>query len=190
MSRNQDFSLKSSKATLSSKLSSLRCCKSTQSCLEQKFHRCCLFLLLSSNDISRPNLVNSALYRTKLKLEQSGFEKSILRSNMPIYLGLHLDNKLNWMEHIIKKRKQIDLRYRELYWLLGRKFHLPVDNKLLLYKFLIPPIWTYCIGLWGCVCKSNTTVIQRCQSKILRATVDALRCELMIRFTKTWVFQQ
>jgi hypothetical protein len=25
------------------------------------------------------------------------------------YLGLHLDKKLNWKEHIIKKRKQMDL---------------------------------------------------------------------------------
>jgi hypothetical protein len=37
------------------------------------------------------------------------------------YLGLHLDyTKLNWREHITKKRKQVDLRYKELYWLLGR----------------------------------------------------------------------
>jgi hypothetical protein len=37
------------------------------------------------------------------------------------YLWLHLDNKLSWKNHIIKKRKQMDLRHKELYWLLGRK---------------------------------------------------------------------
>ena len=67
----------------------------------------------------------------------------------------------------------MDLRYKELYWLLGGKTHLTVDNKLLLYKSIITPIWTYGIDLWGCACKSNTAVIQRCQSKILRAIVDA-----------------
>jgi hypothetical protein len=36
------------------------------------------------------------------------------------YLGLHLDTKLNWKERIVKKRKQMDLRYKELHWLLGR----------------------------------------------------------------------
>jgi hypothetical protein len=56
------------------------------------------------------------------------------------YLGLHLDNKLNWKDHIIKKRKQIDLRYKEPYWLLGRKSHLSVNNKLLLYKSIITPL--------------------------------------------------
>ena len=30
------------------------------------------------------------------------------------YLGLHLDNKLNWKEHITKKRKQMDLRHNIL----------------------------------------------------------------------------
>jgi hypothetical protein len=65
----------------------------------------------------------------------------------------------------------MDLRHKELYWLLGRKSHLSVDNKLLLYKSIIAPIWTYGIELWGCASKSNIVVIQRCQLKILRATV-------------------
>jgi hypothetical protein len=67
----------------------------------------------------------------------------------------------------------MDLRHKELHWLLGRKSHLTVDNKLLLYKSIITPIQTYGIELWGCACKSNIAVIQRCQSKILRAIVDA-----------------
>jgi len=67
----------------------------------------------------------------------------------------------------------MDLRHKELYWLLGRKSHLSVENKLLLYKSIITPIWTYDIELWGCVCKSNIAVIQRCHSKILREIVDA-----------------
>jgi hypothetical protein len=89
------------------------------------------------------------------------------------YLRLHLDNKLNWKDHTIKKRKQMDLRHKELYRLLGRKSHLSVDNKLLLYKSIIAPIWTYGIELGGCASKSNIAVIQKCQSKILRAIVDA-----------------
>jgi hypothetical protein len=103
------------------------------------------------------------------------------RSKPPIYLNnveippsatvkcirLHLDSKLNWTVHIIKKRKQMELRHKELYWLLGRKSHLSVD-KLLLYNSLIAPIWTRGIELWDCACKSNIAVIQRCQLKILR----------------------
>jgi len=68
----------------------------------------------------------------------------------------------------------MDLRHKELYWLLGRSSPLFVGNKLLLYKSLITPIRTYGIELWGRACKSNTAIIQRCQSKILRTIVDTL----------------
>jgi hypothetical protein len=84
-----------------------------------------------------------------------------------------LDKKLNWKDHTIKKRKKMDLRHKELYWLLGRTSHLSADNKLLLYKSLITPVLTYGIELWGCVSKPNIAVIRRCQSKVLRAIVDA-----------------
>ena len=74
------------------------------------------------------------------------------------YLGLHLDTKLNWRVHIAKKRKQLELRYRELYWLLGRTSPLSIKNKLLLYKTVVAPIWTYGLELWGCAFKSNIAI--------------------------------
>jgi len=89
------------------------------------------------------------------------------------YLGLHLDTKLIWRDHITKKRIQMDLRYKELYWLLGRSSPLSINNKLLLYKTVIVPVWTYSLELWGCASKSNIAIIQRFQSKPLRAIVNA-----------------
>jgi len=89
------------------------------------------------------------------------------------YLGLHLDNKLNWKEHIIKKWKQMDLRHKAIYSLLGTSSRVSVGNKLLLYKCLITPKWTYDFELWDSACKSNTPIVQKCQSKILRAIVHA-----------------
>jgi hypothetical protein len=38
---------------------------------------------------------------------------------------------------------------------------------------LLLPIWTYGLELWGCASKSNTSIMQRSQSKILRMIVDA-----------------
>jgi hypothetical protein len=74
---------------------------------------------------------------------------------------------------MVKKRKQMDLRYKEIHWLLGRTSPVSVNNKLLLYKTVIAPIWSYGLELWGSASKYNTAIIQRCQSKILRAIVDA-----------------
>jgi hypothetical protein len=90
------------------------------------------------------------------------------------YLGIHIyKNKLSWKEHIVKKRKHIVVRIKELYLSLGRKSHLNLENKILIYKAVIKPLWTYGIELWGCGSKSGIAIIQRSQSKILRAMTAA-----------------
>jgi hypothetical protein len=66
-----------------------------------------------------------------------------------------MDGKLNLREHITKKRKQIDLKFKQLYWLLGRKSPLSLENKVLIYMVVIKPIWTYDIELWGCASNSK-----------------------------------
>ncbi|PNF24647.1 hypothetical protein B7P43_G18252 [Cryptotermes secundus] len=74
----------------------------------------------------------------------------------------------------------------------GRRSKLSLENKILIYKTVIIPIWTYGIELWGCACKSNTNIIQRSQSKILRMLVDApwyvsnetLHKDLKLKFVK------
>ena len=40
------------------------------------------------------------------------------------YLGLQFDCKLNWKEHIAKKRKRTDLKAKEINWLIGRNSNL------------------------------------------------------------------
>ena len=37
------------------------------------------------------------------------------------YVGLHFDCRLNWKEHIARKRKQNDLKSKEINWLIGKK---------------------------------------------------------------------
>jgi hypothetical protein len=84
-----------------------------------------------------------------------------------------IDSKLTWKQHIVKKRKQVNITIKQLNWLLGRKSNLAIENKLLIYKTIIIPIWTYGMELWGCASKSDISIIQRSRSKILRRIVDA-----------------
>jgi hypothetical protein len=65
------------------------------------------------------------------------------------YIGLHLDCTLNWKEHIARKRKQIDLKTKEINWPIGKKSHLSTENKLLIYKAVIKSVWSHGIELWG-----------------------------------------
>jgi hypothetical protein len=53
------------------------------------------------------------------------------------YLGMTIDSKLTWKQHIAKKRKQVIITIKQLNWLLRRKSNLAIENKLLIYKTII-----------------------------------------------------
>jgi hypothetical protein len=89
------------------------------------------------------------------------------------YLGLHLDRRLTWNCHISTIRKHLDLTTKELYWILGKHSPLTLSNKLLIYKEILKPTWTYGIELWGCASSSNIAKIQKYQSKLLRLITNA-----------------
>jgi hypothetical protein len=60
-----------------------------------------------------------------------------------------------------------------MYWLFDRKSLLSLSNKIMLYKTILKPIWTYGIQLWGTASTSNVEILERFQSKALRLIVDA-----------------
>jgi len=95
------------------------------------------------------------------------------QAEMDKYLGLHFEKCLTWKNHVATKRKQLDLKTREMYWLIGKHSHLSLENKLLIYKTVLKPVWTYGKELCGCATKSNIAVIQRYQSKFLRSITNA-----------------
>jgi hypothetical protein len=68
-----------------------------------------------------------------------------------------------FLKHIKTKRQQLNLKVRQMLWLLGRKSKLSLENKTLIYKCILKPIWTYRIQLWGCAKPPNTKIIQRLQ---------------------------
>ena len=58
--------------------------------------------------------------------------KEIPRSENVKYLDLHLDQRLTWKAHRYNtKRKQLDMRFKKVYWLLGCKSQLSLNNRVL-----------------------------------------------------------
>ena len=90
------------------------------------------------------------------------------------YLGMTLDRRLTWKQHIIDKSKQLRDKLKKFYWLIGRRSNLSTQNKITLYKTVIKPVWIYRIQLWGTASNSNIEIPQRFQSKTLRSLIDAL----------------
>jgi hypothetical protein len=66
----------------------------------------------------------------------------------------------------------LGLTLPKMHWLLGRKSQLSSNNKLLLYKTIFKPIWTYGIQHCGTASTSNIEILERFQSKVLRIIVD------------------
>jgi hypothetical protein len=95
-------------------------------------------------------------------------QTSIPQADVVKYLGLHLDRTLTWKCHISALRKTLDLSTKELYWIIGKHSPLSLSNKLIIYKAILKPAWSYGIELWGCASPSNIAKIQRYQSKLLR----------------------
>jgi hypothetical protein len=89
-----------------------------------------------------------------------------------MYLGLHLDRRLTWRKHIFTIRKHRGMALTKMHSLLGRKSKLSTSNKILIYKAVLKPIWTYGIQLWDAAFTSNVEFLQCFQSKFLRMIED------------------
>lgn len=112
-------------------------------------------------------------------LKQSPREcPQLIMNNVPIpvrteikYLGITLDKRLTWGPHLKEKRKSSNNRLHLLRPLLNSKISL--QNKLIIYKSIIRPVWSYGIAIWGPAKHSNIRPIQAFQSIALRLVTKA-----------------
>jgi len=112
-------------------------------------------------------------------LNLSLYSTTIPSSPTVKYLGLTLDQRLNWAHHIRIKRLALNNRLRMLKTVVCNSKHVFVlmyistDIKLLIYKSLLKLMWTYGLKLWGYAKKSNINKIQAFQNIALRKFTDA-----------------
>jgi hypothetical protein len=88
------------------------------------------------------------------------------------YLGLHLNSRITWREPIFAKRKLLRNTLAKIYWSLLWKSKLFTSNKLIIYKTILKPIWTYGMQLCHAASISNTKILKRFQSKALCKIVE------------------
>lgn len=78
---------------------------------------------------------------------------------------------LTWGSHLKTKRKPLNSRLHILRPLI--KFNMYTSNRLLLYKSLLQPIWSYGIALCNTAKLSKTRTIQAFQAICLRMIAKA-----------------
>ena len=81
------------------------------------------------------------------------------------YLGVILDEKLNWKSHINLVKSKIS---KGSYILAKLRHYVPTSTCKMLYYSLIHPHLTYCVTTWGGAAKSNVLSLVRLQKKIIR----------------------
>ena len=101
------------------------------------------------------------------------FGRPIPWTNQVSYLGLLLDSKLTWRQHISSVVGKTSGAITALYPMLCRNSKLSLDNKLLLYKTVIRPVFTYASQVWAYAAKTHIHRLQVLQNKTLRMICDA-----------------
>ena len=89
------------------------------------------------------------------------------------YLGINIDQSLNWGKHITATRIKGHMAFGMLYSLICRDSRLSSNNKILIYKQIIRPILTYGSLVWGTAAKYQLNRLQIIQNKCLRIAVNA-----------------
>ena len=157
-----------------------------------------VYLTSDANPVTAANRLQNALtelenwihkWRTKINPNKSEYIVFTLNKSIPPpvlfegepipwtdtakYLGMHLDSKLTWRAHINKKITELKIKRSKIHWLLNRNSALSLENKLLLYKMILKPVWMYGAHIWWQACKSNINKVQVFQNETLRLITGA-----------------
>lgn len=85
------------------------------------------------------------------------------------YLGVTIDDNLNFNSHIEEGRTKALKSFNALYPLLCRKSRLSTPLKLTLFKSVIRPKITYASPVWDSISKTALNKLQLVQNKILKS---------------------
>lgn len=89
------------------------------------------------------------------------------------YLGLILDSRLTWKNHITNIVQKIRFRIHQLKHLLSITSPLALRYKCLIYKSIIRPIWQYGCPIWSSASATQIRRIQTLQNRCLRIMTGA-----------------
>lgn len=91
------------------------------------------------------------------------------------YLGMQLDRRLTHGHHVNFLIGKSEKALRALYPLINRKSKISTQNKLILFKSIFRPIFSYASPVWGNCAATHIKKIQLHQNKILKMMLNLPR---------------
>lgn len=88
------------------------------------------------------------------------------------YLGLTIDKTLTMRPHIQETIERTQNAVKLLYPLIHRKSKLSIDNKILIFKTALRPIYTYACILFDTIAATHLKKLQVLQNRILKMIYD------------------
>lgn len=90
------------------------------------------------------------------------------------YLGVTLDRKLNWNNHLKNIKNRGLAVMSALSPIFRRRSAISRKNKLIIYKSLIRPVLTYAAPMWSNMSKTSFTKLQTVQNKALKIIFNTM----------------
>lgn len=103
------------------------------------------------------------------------FGNEIQWSNSVRYLGVFLNTRLTFNDHVSQIIHKMNIAIKLLYPLINRKSELNFENKISILKSIFQPIALYACPVWGVCAKSHIYKLQVCQNKILKMMLNLPR---------------
>lgn len=88
------------------------------------------------------------------------------------YLGVNLDTRLSFNEHVTKTIKKVNVAIKMLYPFINRKSLLCNDNKIIIYKVIFQAILLYGCQVWGDCAKCHIKRLQISQNKTIKMMLN------------------
>lgn len=97
------------------------------------------------------------------------FDNYLISWNQNVkYLGIILDPKLKFKDHIQYITKKTQAMIRILYPFINRRSNLSLDNKMLIFKSIFQAIFYYACPVWSKAANCHIQKLQVAQNKVLK----------------------
>lgn len=143
-----------------------------------KYIMYCLKRWADENNFSLSPEKSAAMFFTRHRTQQvdnlklAGIEVPVVKKYK--YLGMVLDNKLLWSQHILHIKKKCDRGINMLKFVSKRRYGATPQVALTFYKAYIRSIIDYGCVLYGGASTSNLLMLDRLQLRALRICIGAM----------------